>query len=610
MTDLIKRSRRARIRHAGAAVAMTAGLTAGLAPVVTAGPSKVPVPQVATVGLRSGAYGDDVRALQQALANAGSPQAGGVAGFFSAATDSALRKFQREHGLSATGVVSARTAAALGMPVRPAAGPDDILGPGSTGEAVRQLQQRLMDVGWPIRTGASGVYDDETADAVRDFQRAQGYKVTGMTNPATMKALGLTGATTGAATAQATAPPPIPSAVGMGRGARGNAVKVLQQALMSAGINVPGGADGIFGSATENALKAFQQSRGLATSGVLDNPTAYVLGLNGHSTPNNPAPAPAPAPAPSGGGLQLGSHGDAVRALQQKIISYGWSLKGGADGVFGPATQSRVILFQKSNGLPATGVVDAATARAMGLNGSSAPAPAPAPSGGGGGGGNTADGFPSFDERGARVVALQQALINAGMTLRGGADGVFGGATSTAIQAFQRSRGLSATGKVDSATAAALGLSAAPAPAPSAGSSGGVAFEAKPVGRPCDYRDTWQAARSEGRVHIGTDIIAPEGTPLYAVASGKITKIYTPATDARAGNGIRLTKSDGTYFFYGHMSSLAPGIGIGTQVSAGQLVGYVGKTGNAGVAHLHIEVHPGGGAAINPYPLVRAIGAC
>ena len=132
MTDLIKRSRRARIRHAGAAVAMTAGLTAGLTPVVTAGPSKVPVPQVATVGLRSGAYGDDVRALQQALANAGSPEAGGVAGFFSSATDSALRKFQREHGLSATGVVSARTAAALGMPVRPAAGPDDILGPGST----------------------------------------------------------------------------------------------------------------------------------------------------------------------------------------------------------------------------------------------------------------------------------------------------------------------------------------------------------------------------------------------------------------------------------------------------------------------------------------------
>ncbi|MGH9269868.1 MAG: peptidoglycan-binding protein, partial [Ilumatobacteraceae bacterium] len=350
----------------------------------------------------------------------------------------------------------------------------------------------------------------------------------------------------------------------------------------------------------------FQQSRGLAASGVLDNPTAQVLGLNGHSTPNDPAPAPSPPPPPTGGGLQLGSRGDAVRALQQKIMSFGWSLRGGADGVFGPATQSRVILFQKSNGLPATGVVDDATARAMGLNGSSAPAPAPAPAPSGGG--STADGFPSFDERGARVVALQQALINAGMTLRGGADGVFGGATSGAIQAFQRGRGLSATGKVDSATAAALGLS--PAPAPGSGSSVGVALEAKPVGRPCDYRDTWQAARSEGRVHIGTDIIAPEGTPLYAVASGRITKIYTPATDARAGNGIRLTKSDGTYFFYGHMSALAPGIGIGSQVSAGQLVGYVGKTGNAGVPHLHLEVHPGGGAAINPYPLIRAIGAC
>jgi murein DD-endopeptidase MepM/ murein hydrolase activator NlpD len=205
-------------------------------------------------------------------------------------------------------------------------------------------------------------------------------------------------------------------------------------------------------------------------------------------------------------------------------------------------------------------------------------------------------------------VALQQALMNAGITLRGGADGVFGGATAVAVQAFQRSHGLSATGRVDSTTAAALGLSSAPAPSPA--SSNGVSLAAKPVGGPCDFRDTWQSDRGDGRVHIGTDIIAREGTPLYAVATGRITKIYTPATDARAGNGIRITMSDGTYFFYGHMSAFAPNIGVGTQVSAGQLVGYVGKTGNAGVAHLHLEVHPGGGSAINPYSLLRGLGTC
>ncbi|CAN5845320.1 hypothetical protein BH18ACT2_BH18ACT2_07200 [soil metagenome] len=614
MTNQLSRPRRARLRRAGVAVAVITGMSAGLAPVVTAGSPAVPPPLVSVIGLRAGAYGDDVAALQGALAAAGSAESGGIRGYFGAATESAVRAFQRANGLSATGVVSDRTAEALGLGLRQA-GPGDILGPGSTGEAVRQLQQRLIDLGWPIRGGADGVYGGETADAVRDFQRAQGYKVTGMTNPATMKALGLTGAVpTAAPAAPAASAPPIPSAVGLERGAGGGAVKVLQRALMEAGTDVPGGADGIFGSATEAALRAFQQSRGLAPTGVLDDPTARVLGLNGHRAPNSsapappPAPAPAPAPAPSGGGLQLGSRGDAVRELQQKILSYGWSLRGGADGVFGPATQSRVILFQKSNGLPATGIVDDRTARAMGLTGAAAPTPAPTPAPAPSGGGPTADGYPVFDERGARVVALQQALTNAGIALRGGADGTFGGSTSGAIQTFQRSKGLSATGRVDSATAAALGLS--PAPASSAGPAPGVALEARPVGTPCDYRDSWQSARSEGRVHIGTDIIAPEGTPLYAVATGRISKILTPETDARAGNGLRITKPDGTYFFYAHMAGFAPGIDVGAQVTAGQLVGYVGRTGNTGVAHLHLAVHPGGGSAINPYPLIQAVGAC
>ena len=92
--------------------------------------------------------------------------------------------------------------------------------------------------------------------------------------------------------------------------------------------------------------------------------------------------------------------------------------------------------------------------------------------------------------------------------------------------------------------------------------------------------------------------------------TGTVTKVYSPATDALAGNGLRITRPDGTYVFYAHLSALADGIAVGTAVTAGQLVGYVGKTGNAGVPHLHLEVHPGGGSAINPYPVVKAIGAC
>ena len=69
---------------------------------------------------------------------------------------------------------------------------DGTYGRGSTGEPVRQLQQRLIEVGFPIRGGADGVFGAQTEDAIRDFQEAQGYKVTGRTNPATLKALGLT----------------------------------------------------------------------------------------------------------------------------------------------------------------------------------------------------------------------------------------------------------------------------------------------------------------------------------------------------------------------------------------------------------------------------------
>ena len=101
------------------------------------------------------------------------------------------------------GAAVATLAVATGLtfgPV-PASAADAILTQGSTGEAVRQLQQRLIDVGFPIRGGADGVYGGATTDAVRDFQEAQGYKVTGSTNPATLKALGLTGLTATASTA-------------------------------------------------------------------------------------------------------------------------------------------------------------------------------------------------------------------------------------------------------------------------------------------------------------------------------------------------------------------------------------------------------------------------
>ncbi len=217
-------------------------------------------------------------------------------------------------------------------------------------------------------------------------------------------------------------------------------------------------------------------------------------------------------------------------------------------------------------------------------------------------------GYPVYGERGARVTALQNSLIAAGLTFAGGADGAFGAATAGAIMEFQRRSGLTPTGKLDEATAGRLGSAPAPAPAPPAAVA--VTIDVFPVQGKCWFGDTWQAPRGGGRLHEGLDIIAPKGKLLYAAVTGTISKMYYDFPGALAGNGLRVQADNGTYFTYLHMDTFAEGIAVGTAVTAGQVIGTVGSTGNSATPHLHFEVHPAGGAAVNPYPLVKPIDAC
>lgn len=122
-----------------------------------------------------------------------------------------------------------------------------------------------------------------------------------------------------------------------------------------------------------------------------------------------------------------------------------------------------------------------------------------------------------------------------------------------------------------------------------------------PRGR-TSFIDSWGFPRSGGRRHKGVDMFASRGTPLYAVQAGTARA----STNTLGGRSVHLTSTSGHRYYYAHLDSWAFS---GTKrVSQGEVVGYVGSSGNAAATspHLHFEIRPGGGAAVNPYPTVRA----
>jgi len=121
-----------------------------------------------------------------------------------------------------------------------------------------------------------------------------------------------------------------------------------------------------------------------------------------------------------------------------------------------------------------------------------------------------------------------------------------------------------------------------------------------PVAGPHAYCNSWGAPR-RGHRHKGCDIFALRGTPCVACVSGTVKATYSSG----GGKTIYLYGDDGNTYCYMHLSGYAV---TGGRVEAGQTIGYVGNTGNArGCSpHLHFEFHPGGGRAVNPYPILRA----
>ncbi len=125
-------------------------------------------------------------------------------------------------------------------------------------------------------------------------------------------------------------------------------------------------------------------------------------------------------------------------------------------------------------------------------------------------------------------------------------------------------------------------------------------------------QDTFTDARSQGRRHDAIDILAPAGTPVLAVADGSVEKLFD---SERGGLTVYQFEPSGRYaYYYAHLQRYADGLAEKQPIRRGQVLGYVGSTGNAdpGAPHLHFEIHRLGpekqwwkGESLNPYPLLR-----
>lgn len=151
-------------------------------------------------------------------------------------------------------------------------------------------------------------------------------------------------------------------------------------------------------------------------------------------------------------------------------------------------------------------------------------------------------------------------------------------------------------------TTAPLGLPRRAAPAVTISADNGYVF---PVVGQVGFTDDYGAARADTGWHHGNDIFAPRGTPLLAVADGTLSKV---GVNTLGGNRLWLTDDAGNAFYYAHLSAYAPASVEGARVAAGQVIGFVGNTGDAITTptHLHFEIHPGGGDSVDPYPYLLA----
>ncbi|WP_083883554.1 peptidoglycan-binding domain-containing protein [Spirulina subsalsa] len=276
-----------------------------------------------------------------------------------------------------------------------------LLREGDRGSEVQAVQVQLSNLGY-LRATPTGYFGPATREAVMRLQREHGLTPDGVIGPQTQVILNqvISNQRQGAVTPNT----PRITANLLRQGDRNSQVRTLQEALQRAGV-YNGPMTGYFGNQTEAAVRRFQQQRGLPVDGIVGAQTLNAL----QSTPNPASPV---AAAPTTPLLRLGSQGDEVREIQQRLNSLGY-LAQAPSGVYDEATEAAVRNFQRDRNLAVDGQV----------------------------GGSTFNQLRSAISA-EQVRSLQQRLQRGGF-YRGPVDGIWGPQTQQALESAQRLYGVS-----------------------------------------------------------------------------------------------------------------------------------------------------------------------
>ena len=302
-------------------------------------------------GLKLNSKGTDVRNLQQDLTTLGYYWAE-ITGNFGAKTETAVKRFQEENGLTADGVAGTKTLKAIAAAVArkggtPASGGNagTTLKLNSQGTKVSQLQTDLKQLGY-YYAEITGNFGEKTEAAVKAFQKAKGLTADGVAGTKTLNAIA-------AAVDKAGGSSSGSSSTNMKLGSTGTAVSALQQNLTTLGYYY-GDVTGHYGNLTQQAVKKFQKAKGLTQDGVASTATLNAI----TSALKNAGVDVGPGTVATT--LREGDKGTAVTELQTMLKKLNYYY-GSITGSFGSLTKQAVRKFQDANKLTVDGVAGPAT---------------------------------------------------------------------------------------------------------------------------------------------------------------------------------------------------------------------------------------------------------